>query len=112
MTVPSRRHLPRLSFQGRAAPRLETPGHSYEVLDLSPDGLRFRVGAEPPPVVTIGDVLRATIHFPADRTVAIEGHLLRVNGDEAAVRLVRGQEPLAAPMPAGPASPRRSGLIW
>ncbi len=111
MTPPSRRHIPRLSFQGRAAPRLETPGHSYEVLDLSPEGVRFRVGAKPP-VITVGDVLRATIQFPADRSVAIEGHLLRVSGDEAAVRLVSGQDRLAAPMPAGPRSPRRTGLLW
>lgn len=112
MTDPSRRHLPRLSFAGRNAPRLETVGHSYEVLDLSPEGLRFRGVAQQEPAVTIGDVLRATLHFPADRAVEIEGRVLRVVGDEAAVRLERGQDRLAHPAPAGPARPRRSGLLW
>lgn len=112
MTEPSRRHLPRLSFQGRPAPKLETPGHSFEVLDLSPEGLRFRVATTDRPAVTIGDVLRATLHFPADRSVEIEGRVLRVVGDEAAVQLDRGHDRIASTLPAGPARPRRTGLAW
>lgn len=112
MTTPSRRHLPRLSFAGRAAPRLETPGHSWQVLDLSPEGLRFRVAVDERPAVTIGDVLRATIRFPADRAVEIEGRVLRVSGGEAAVRLEQGHDRIAEPLPMGPASPRRPGLRW
>jgi hypothetical protein len=107
-----RRHVPRLSFAGRPAPRLETSDHSYEVVDLSPEGLRFRFPAQDGAEVTIGDVLQATLRFPADRTVEIEGRVLRVSGNEAAVRLLRGQERLAGTMPMGPASPRRTGLLW
>jgi hypothetical protein len=45
--------------------------------------------------------------------VEIEGRVLRVDGQEAALRLLQGQERLAhTPMPAGPASPRRTGLLW
>ena len=83
MTTPSRRHLPRLSFAGRVAPRLETPGHSWQVLDLSPEGLRFRVAVDEPPAVTIGDVLRATIRFPADRSVEIEGRIKQLRIEAA-----------------------------
>ncbi|HEY7683373.1 MAG TPA: PilZ domain-containing protein [Gemmatimonadales bacterium] len=108
-----RRHAPRLTFSGRPAPRLETPDQSYEVLDLSTDGLRFRGSVEGRPALTIGEVLRATIRFPADRTVEIEGRVLRVNGTEAAIRLLQGQDRLAgSPVPVGPASPRRTGLLW
>jgi len=109
----SRRALPRLSFTGRPAPRLETVAGDYEVVDLSAEGVRFRVTGLNGTGVTIGDVLHATIRFPADRAIEIEGQVLRVSEGEAALRLTHGQERLAlAPMPAGPASPRRTGLLW
>jgi hypothetical protein len=112
MTNPVRR-VPRLSFSGRPAPRLETVGRSYEVVDLSEDGLRFRSEDRAGAGVTLGDVLRATLRFPANRTVEIEGRVLRVSGDEAALRLTQGQDRLdLATNPEGPASPRRTGLLW
>jgi hypothetical protein len=106
---------PRLSFAGRVAPRLETEAESYEILDLSPGGVRFRMpersgSAERP--VTIGDILRATIRFPADRSVTVAGRVLRVAGNEAAVRLDVGQNELSGNLPAGPALARRTGLLW
>jgi hypothetical protein len=112
MSDPSRRHEPRVSFAGRAAPKLETPAGCYEVVDLSTDGIRFRAPNHEGPTVTIGDVLRATIRFPADRMVEVEGRILRVAGDEAALQLDRGQERIASTLPMGPASPRRTGLLW
>ncbi len=112
MIEPTRRHEPRISFAGRTAPRLETNGGSYEVVDLSAEGIRFRAPNHEGPAVTIGDVLRATIHFPADRLVEIEGRILRVAGDEAALHLEKGHEPIAASAPMGPVSPRRTGLLW
>jgi len=112
MTESTRRNAARLSFAGRPAPRLETPDQSYEVVDLSPEGLRFRVPANDGAAVTIGDVVRATLRFPADRAVEIEGRVLRIAGNEAAVRLLRGQDRLAGTLPMGPASPRRTGLLW
>jgi hypothetical protein len=44
--------------------------------------------------------------------VEIEGRVLRIAGNEAAVRLLRGQDRLASTIPMGPASPRRTGLLW
>jgi hypothetical protein len=82
------------------------------VVDLSPEGLRFRMPADDGAGVTIGDLLHATLRFPADRSVEIEGEVLRVSGNEAAVRLLKGQERLAGTVPMGPASPRRTGLLW
>lgn len=107
----ARRARPRLTFAGRIAPRLETELGTYEVMDLSPDGLRIRTPVTPARPITIGEVLRATLHFPADRTVLVEGRVLRVAEGEAAVQLERGQERVAATVPAGPAM-RRSGLLW
>lgn len=112
MTEPTRRHEPRLSFAGRAAPRLETSEGSYEVVDLSADGIRFRAPNHEGPAVTIGDVLRATLRFPADRSVEIAGRILRVAGDEAALHLEPGQERIQSGVPMGPVSPRRTGLLW
>ena len=109
MEVP--RRSPRLSFTGRAAPRLETESRSYEIVDLSPEGLRFRTSAIAPKV-TIGDVLRAVIHFPANRSVEVAGRVLRVSGADAAVELDLGQDELADRAPMGPVSPPRIGLLW
>jgi hypothetical protein len=106
-----RRH-PRLSFSGRPAPRLETTARSYEIVDLSPSGVRFRSSTATSPEVTIGDLLKATIRFPANRSVDVEGRVLRISGAEAAVRLELGMDVLAATAPMGPAAPRRTGLLW
>ncbi|HWA17032.1 MAG TPA: PilZ domain-containing protein [Gemmatimonadales bacterium] len=109
MEVP--RRSPRLSFTGRVAPRLVTESRSYEIVDLSPEGLRFRTSTVAP-TVTIGAVLRAVIQFPASRSVEVAGRVLRVEGVEAAVELESGQEELAERAPMGPASPPRIGMLW
>lgn len=108
-----RRALPRLSFTGRPAPRLETVAGSFEVVDLSAAGVRFRAKDLDGTAVTIGEVMQATIRFPADRTIEVEGRVLRVGDGEAALHLTHGQDRLAlGSLPAGPASPRRTGLLW
>ncbi len=112
MTDNGRRSLPRLSFAGRIAPKLETALQSFDVVDLSPDGMRIRANPNGGAAITIGEVLHATIRFPADRTVEVEGRVLRVSGMEAALVLERGQELIARMDPAGPPSPHRTGLIW
>jgi hypothetical protein len=109
MELPRRSH--RLSFTGRPAPRLVTESLSYEIVDLSAEGVRFRTSAIAPKV-TIGDVLRAVIHFPAQRSVEVAGRVLRVSGAEAAVELEMGQGELAERTPMGPASPPRIGMLW
>lgn len=106
---PARRAHPRLSFAGRQAPRLEAGSQSFEVIDLSPGGVCFRSG---PGVVTIGDVVRAVIRFPMERSVEVQGHVLRVAGDQVAAQLEAGAERVAASLPAVTASPRRGGLLW
>ena len=108
----SPRRSPRLSFTDRPAPRLETDDRSYEVVDLSPEGLRFRTSSASGPVVTIGDVLRATIRFPASHSVEVSGRVLRISGAEAAVQLEDGVDDLASTAPMGPVSPPRNGLLW
>lgn len=111
MTDDARRALPRLSFAGRPAPKLETAEQSFEVVDLSPEGMRIR-SSRAGKRINIGEVLHAIIRFPADRMVEVEGRVLRVSGMEAAVQLERGQDRIATTSPAGPPSPHRSGLIW
>ncbi len=106
------RQHPRLSFSGRPAPRLETDARSYEIVDLSPSGVRFRSSSAVLPEVTLGEVLKGTIRFPANRSIEIAGRVLRVSGAEAAVRLDLGMDLLAATAPMGPATPRRTGLLW
>lgn len=107
------RRSPRLSFSGRQAPRLETETRSYEIVDLSSEGLRFRTTSNAiAPKVTIGDVLRAVIHFPASPSIEVAGRVLRVSGAEAAVELVEGQDAFSQTAPMGPASPPRIGMLW
>jgi len=112
MTDDIRRALPRLSFAGRVAPKLETAEQSFEVVDLSPEGMRIRTNRAGSGGVTIGEVLHAVIRFPADRSVEVEGRVLRVSGMEVALVLERGYERIASTMPAGPPSRPRSGLLW
>lgn len=112
MTDDVRRALPRLSFAGRVAPKLETAEQSFDVLDLSPEGMRIRANRPGSAGITIGEVLHATLHFAADRSVEVEGRVLRVSGMEAAIVLERGQDRIATTMPAGPPSPPRTGLLW
>lgn len=109
MEVP--RRSPRLSFTGRVAPRLETGTSNYEIVDLSSEGVRFRTSSNAPRV-TIGQVLRAVIHFGDNRAVEVAGRVLRVSGAEAAVELEEGKDELAGRAPMGPASPPRAGLLW
>jgi PilZ domain len=106
------RRFPRLSFSDRPAPRLETSARSYEIVDLSPAGVRFRSSSAVGPGMTIGDLLHGTIRFPANRSVEVAGRVLRVSGAEAAVRLDLGADFLATTLPTGPAAPRRTGLLW
>lgn len=106
------RRSPRLSFTGRLAPRLETDDRSYEVLDLSPEGVRFRTSSAMAPVVTLGHVLRAVIRFPASQSVEVSGRVLRVSGAEAAVQLEESTDDLATTAPMGPVSPPRIGMLW
>jgi hypothetical protein len=111
MEVP--RRSPRLSFTGRVAPRLETESRSYEIVDLSEDGLRIRTTSTPTaPRVTIGDVLRAVIHLPGDKSVEVSGRVLRVSGAEAAIQLEEGLDALAGAAPMGPGTAPRIGLLW
>jgi hypothetical protein len=112
MMEPARRLYVRLSFPGRPAPRLETDARSYEIVDLSPAGLRVRSSTATATDLAIGALLQATIRFPADRTVEVAGRVLRVSGAEAALRLEHGQDRLATTIPMGPATPRRTGLLW
>ncbi len=80
------------------------------MVDLSPEGIRFRSSSAVE--VTIGDLLRGTLLFPANRTVEVAGRVLRVSGAEAAVRLEEGMVHLAGPVPMGAALPPRTGLLW
>ena len=91
MTTDIRREHTRLSFPDAAppAPRLETGGRTYEIIDLSPGGIRFRL-PEGAPGITIGEVVRATIRFPPDRNVVVRGLVLRISGDQIAARLEQG----------------------
>jgi hypothetical protein len=107
-----RRHVPRLSFTDRPGPRIETGDGVHDVIDLSVEGLRFRTEGAEAAGTTIGDILHATLRFPADRRVEIEGRVLRADGRETAIQLVRGHERLAPVLPMGPARPRRHGLLW
>ena len=111
MTPDARRHEPRLSFSGRLAPVLELTSGRFEVIDLSSDGLRFR-DADVTGALTIGNVLKGIIRFPADRAVEVEGRVLRVAGGETALQLAGSRAEIASSAPAGPGRVRRFGLLW
>jgi hypothetical protein len=88
MASSEQRSEPRLNFGDASGPVLETEGGKYPILDLSARGVRFVAQSAD---VTIGDVLRATIHLAPDRAFEVVGRVLRASQEQVAARLDTGQ---------------------
>ena len=83
-----------MAYPATARPRLALGDWEYEVLDCSERGLRYRCLREllPEP----GTELRGMVRFPRGAEAAVEGAVLRVQGDEVAVLFTATWIPRAA----------------
>ncbi len=78
----------RVAYPTALRPKLLVQGHTFEVVDVSERGLRFRLGqaASPEP----GFEVVGTVRFKRGETCHIRGIVLRVVRAEVAVRLEEG----------------------
>ncbi len=85
--VHEREHY-RVAYPAALRPRFLVQGFTFEVVDISERGLRFRLSdaTEPEP----GNEVEGTIRFRSGETITVQGHILRVVNQEVAVRLDSG----------------------
>ena len=108
----ARRDQARIEFPPASGPQLQTSGRTFDILDLSTGGLRFRAPRLPAGSVTAGDVLRGIIHFRPGKAVEVRGKILRVSRGQVAAQLDIGV-PFETILEERHYPPRRrSGMAW
>jgi hypothetical protein len=106
----ARREHSRISFSA-AGPQIQTSGRTYEILDLSSRGVRFRTPGRAAPV-HVGEPIRAIIQFRPDKAVEVRGKVLRVMHGQVAAKLDTGI-PLQTILEERYYPPRpRRGMAW
>lgn len=79
----------RVAYPTQARPRLMVQGHTFDVVDISERGIRFKLlDSVPPPGV--GNEVRGTVRFRRGDTVDVRGTVLRLDGREVAMHLDDG----------------------
>ena len=110
MTSHARREHSRISFTA-AGPQLQTSGRTYEILDLSSGGVRFRTAGRAAPI-RVGEPIRAIIQFRPDKSVEVRGKVLRVLDGQVAAQLDTGI-PLETILEERYYPPRpKRGMVW
>jgi len=85
MSHPSEREHHRIQYPLPARPHLVVEGRSFEVIDLSAQGIRFRL--DEGLSFALRDEVAGTIRFRRDESVEVTGVVVRVTGREVAVKL-------------------------
>jgi c-di-GMP-binding flagellar brake protein YcgR len=85
---PSRRAHYRILYPLAARPKLLIEGYTYEVLDISEGGLRYRTGPHAAP--NIGESFRGTVRVRRGEMIHTHGNVVRHANGEVAARLVVG----------------------
>jgi len=78
----------RVAYPTALRPKLLVQGHTFDVVDISERGIRFRLGKaeEPAP----GFELLGAVRFRRGETITVRGVVLRVVQGEVAVKLEEG----------------------
>jgi PilZ domain len=85
MSQPSDRRHSRIQYPNAARPQITIGGRSFEVIDLSEGGVRFK--AEDTPSIAVGDEVSGTVRFRRTETIEIKGSVVRLGGREVALKL-------------------------
>lgn len=85
MSSPSEREHHRIQYPTAARPHIVIQGRSFEVIDISERGVRFR--SEEGPSFSTGDEVAGTIRFRRTDAVEVMGSVVRVGSREVAVKL-------------------------
>lgn len=88
MSFPSEREHYRIQYPTAARPRIVIEGSSYEVIDISERGVRFRIGEEV--TLGVGDQILGQVRFKRTDPVIVTGRVLRIVGREVAAKLEAG----------------------
>lgn len=80
-----RRQNYRIVYPENLNPKLVIKNVEYEVLDLSEEGLRFKVKEQ---VKLPGDLFHASVILHNDQNIEIIGRIIRISGSEAAMFMV------------------------
>lgn len=78
----------RVAYPTSLRPKLLVQGHTFDVVDISERGIRFRLekAEEPSP----GFEVQGTVRFRRGETITVRGIVLRVVQGEVAARLEEG----------------------
>lgn len=85
--VHEREHY-RVAYPTQLRPKFLVQGFTFDVVDISERGLRFRLGDAATP--DAGNEVQGTVRFRSGETITVRGTVLRVDGREVAVRLEEG----------------------
>ncbi len=85
--VHEREHY-RVAYPTQLRPKFLVQGFTFDVVDISERGLRFRLGDAAMP--DAGNEVQGTVRFRSGETITVRGTVLRVDGREVAVRLEEG----------------------
>ena len=85
--VHEREHY-RVAYPTQLRPRFLVQGFTFDVIDISERGLRFRLGEAEAPEA--GNEVQGVVRFRRGETITVRGSVLRVDGREVAVRLEEG----------------------
>lgn len=85
--VHEREHY-RVAYPTQLRPKFLVQGFTFDVVDISERGLRFRLGDAATP--DAGNEVQGTVRFRSGETITVRGAVLRVDGREVAVRLEEG----------------------
>ena len=91
MSPDTAREFYRIAYPAKARPKLDVAGFSFEVLDLSERGIRFKLGDASAP--ESGFQLQGTLKFVRGVTAEIVGTVLRVQNGQVAAVLDEGVPP-------------------
>jgi len=85
MSHPSEREHYRIQYPAAARPHIAVEGRSFEVIDLSERGVRFRL--DEGLSFSLRDEVTGTIRFRRNESVEVMGVVVRVTGREIALKL-------------------------
>lgn len=83
-----RREHYRIMYPTAARPRFIIGELAHEIVDLSDQGIRYRVGQQENR--TVGDEIQGVVRFRRGETVPVLGSVVRVRGGDVALRLEPG----------------------
>ncbi len=78
----------RVAYPTQLRPRFLVQGFTFDVVDISERGLRFRLGEADAPEP--GNEVQGVVRFRRGETITVRGSVLRLDGKEVAVRLEEG----------------------